>query len=490
VKENPTQDEKKTEKVEAPKEVLSESRHEVSIGGVPLKYTATAGNLVLKDEEGKPKANICFVAYVKDEAGDVGRRPITFAFNGGPGSSSVWLHLGAFGPQRVEFPDEGDTPPPPPYRLVDNESSLLDLTDLVFIDPVTTGYSRAVPGDEAKKFHGVKDDIESVAEFIRLYTTRFKRWASPKFLAGESYGTTRAAGLAHHLQERHGMFLSGLVLVSCALSFQTLHFDALNDLPYVLFLPTYTATAFYHKKLAAPLLKNLERTLDESRAFAAEEYSVALLKGDDLPRAKRQQIITRLARYTGLSTRFIEQCDLRVGIDRFVKELLREDRRTVGRLDTRFVGYDRDTAGESFEFDPSYAAIQGPFTAMLNHLMRVELRYETDLPYEILTDRVHPWKYDEAENQYLEMSERLRKAMSRNASLRVFVGSGVYDLATPLFATEFTFRHLGLEPLGHRVTSCTYEAGHMMYIRKACREKLKADLSEWYSKALPAQDKP
>jgi carboxypeptidase C (cathepsin A) len=473
-----------SKKPEAPKEVLHETRHQVHVGGAELRYKASAGNLVLKDEDGTPKANLVFVAYTKEPATDASQRPITFAFNGGPGSSSVWLHLGTFGPKRVEMGPEGEAPPPP-YRLVDNAETLLDVTDLVFIDPVTTGYSRAVPGDKAKDFHGVDKDLESVADFIRLWTTRFRRWASPKFLAGESYGTTRAAGLADLLQRRHGMFLNGVLLVSCVLSFQTVRFGPANDLPYVLFLPTYTATAFHHRRLAPELQEDLRRTLDEVEDFAMGDYTLALMRGSALPAAQRADIARRLARYTGLSAEFIERCDLRVEIGRFCKELLRAERRTVGRLDSRFVGFDRDSAGERFELDPSYSAIQGPFTATLNHYLRTELLYESDLPYEVLTDRVAPWNFGQERSEYLDMSEPLRAAMAMNPALKAFVANGYYDLATPYLATEYTFRHLGLEPLQERVIMAYYDAGHMMYIKTSARVRLKADAARFIRSALP-----
>jgi len=454
----------------------SVTHHSISIDGVEIEYTARAGTLELKEESGKEKAHVFFVAYTRDGETDLAKRPITFSFNGGPGSSSVWLHLGALGPRRVRLSEDG-WPPPPPYELVDNEGSWLDLTDLVFIDPVTTGYSRPAEGESAEQFHGVAEDVEAVGEFIRLYTTRYRRWASPKYLAGESYGTTRAAGLAGHLQERHGMYLNGIVLVSAILNFQTARFDRGNDLPYVLYLPSYTATAWYHKRLAPELLGDLRATLDEAEMFARGEYASALLKGDDLGAEERERLVAKLGRYTGLSLDFIERSNLRVEIGRFAKELLRDQRRTVGRLDSRFQGIDLDAAGQSYEYDPSYAAILGPFTGALNHYVRVELGYESDLPYEILTGRVHPWKFGQS-NRYLNVGETLRQAMTRNPALRVFVACGYYDLATPYFAAEYTFDHLGLDPtLGGHVTLAHYESGHMMYIHHGSLARLKQDVA-------------
>lgn len=483
---------------------LSVTRHRVTIAGQEIRYSVTTGTMILKEEvEGKqdeenanpemekPKAAIFFTAYMLDrtestsEAEHRQGRPITFSFNGGPGSSSVWLHMGLLGPRRVKMSPEGEMLPPP-FELVDNEFSLLDITDLVFIDPVTTGYSRTVSGEDPKEFHDFKKDIESVGDFIRLYTSRYQRWGSPKFLIGESYGTTRAAGLAGYLQERHGMYLNGIMLISSILNFQTARFTPGNDLPYILFLPTYTATAWYHHKLDADLQKDLRATLDEVEAFALDEYSAALMKGAALSREVRDQIIQKLARYTGLTPEYIELTKLRVEIVRFTKELLRSEQRTTGRLDTRFKGIDRDAAGESWEFDPSLAAITGPYTAMLNDYVRSELEFESDLPYEILTSRVQPWSYEQHQNQFVDVAETLRKAISINPYLKVFVGNGYYDLATPYFATLYTFNHLMLdESLQDNISMGFYEAGHMMYIHLPSLEKLKADLAEFVASALP-----
>lgn len=461
----------------APQDTLVTTQHSVTINGQAVAYTVTAGTLVLKEEDNTPKAAVFFTAYTRDDMTDPAQRPLTFAFNGGPGSSSVWLHLGLLGPRRVLMDDEGYALPPP-YRLVDNEHSLLDVTDLVFIDPVSTGYSRAVKGDEAKEFHNIERDVEWVGEFIRLYTTRFRRWASPKFLAGESYGTTRAAALSGFLQQRHGLYLNGLALISTVLNFQTIDFHPGNDLPYLLFLPTYAATAWYHRRLAPELQLDLHQTLREVEAFARGEYAPALLQGAALSAGERRRVARKLARYTGLMPEYVEQSDLRIEIFRFTKELLRAQQRTVGRLDSRFVGIDRDAAGERPEFDPSYAAIQGPYTALLNDYVRRELGFESDLPYEILTGRVQPWDYGAYQNRYVNVAETLRAAICQNPALRVFVANGYYDLATPYFATEYTFNHLGLEPnLRGNINLGYYEAGHMMYIRRVALVQLKADLA-------------
>jgi carboxypeptidase C (cathepsin A) len=375
---------------------------------------------------------------------------------------------------------------PPPYKLVDNAYSLLDQTDLVFIDPVSTGYSRAVPGEKPKQFHGFKRDIESVGDFIRLYTTRYQRWTSPKFLIGESYGTTRAAGLSGYLQERHGMFLNGIMLVSSILNFQTADFHPANDLPFILFLPTYCATAWYHSRLGNDQQQDLGTTLKEVEEFALGDYSRALTQGDDLSEDDRLVVRRKLARYTGLSEEYIDRTNLRIEIFRFTKELLRHEKRTVGRLDSRFKGIDRDSAGEQFEFDPSMSNITGPYTATLNHYVRSELKFESDLPYEILTERVYPWSYAEFENEYVNVAETLRKAMTTNPYLKVYVANGYYDLATPYLATRYTFKHLGLDKtLLENFRMGYFEAGHMMYIHIPSLVKLKAELVDFIRWSIP-----
>lgn len=469
--------EAKADKPQPPVDRESVTEHAVTIGGARIEYTAKAGTLVLKNELGEPQASIFYIAYLKKGVADAARRPLTFSFNGGPGSASVWLHLGILGPRRVVMDDEGMALPPP-YRLEDNAYSLLDVTDLVFIDPVSTGFSRPAPGKEEKEFHGLEEDIEAVGQFVRRWVGRNERWASPKFLIGESYGTTRASALVGHLQKRHGMFFNGVMLVSSILNFGTARFDVGNDLPYPLFLPTYTATAWFHGKLPKELSGNLQATLDEAREFALGDYWSALAKGSRLEDEERGQIAERLARYTGLSKEFLERTNLRPEIFRFTKELLRTEGKTVGRLDSRFTGFDRDSAGERPEFDPSYAAIQGPYTGTLNAYVRGELDFDSDLDYEILGGRIRRWSYDAFENQYVNVAEDLREAMVRNPSLRVHVANGYYDLATPFFATEYTFDHLGLPAgLAGNVSMSYYEAGHMMYIRKVELGRLKDNLA-------------
>lgn len=493
-KKNDKEDKKKEAEIKPePKDNLVESQHTIVINGREINYTVTTGTIVMKEEtekdgkaEGeKAKAEFFFIAYTKNDVKDVTQRPLTFSFNGGPGSSSVWMHLGLLGPRRI-LTDEKGSLLPPPYHLIDNEYSMLDQTDLVFIDPVSTGFSRAVPGEKPKQFHGFKKDIESVGDFIRLYTTRYGRWTSPKFLIGESYGTTRAAGLSGYLQERHGMYLNGIMLISVVLNFQTIRFPIGNDLPYILYLPTQAATAWYHNRLDDDLQADLTKTLAEVKAFALTEYTLALMQGAALAPDKKAHIEEKLARYTGLSLDYVKQSNLRLHYMRFLKELLRGQRRTVGRLDSRFTGIDRDAAGEFMEYDPSYSVILGPYTAAFNDYVRRELQYESDLPYEILNMKVWPWNYEPHQNEFVNVAETLRKAMTMNPFLKVFVANGYYDLATPFLATEYTFNHMDLDPTLHdNITMTYYEAGHMMYAHLPSLAKLKDDLDAFLATAVP-----
>jgi carboxypeptidase C (cathepsin A) len=463
------------------------THHTLTTGGRGLKYSVTTGLMPLKNEEGVTEANVFFMAYVADRTGGPEKRPLTFSFNGGPGSSSVWLHLGALGPKRVKMLDDGAMPAPP-YQLVDNEHTWLDLTDLVFIDPVGTGYSRATKPDLGKKFWGLKGDLESVGEFIRLYLSRYERWGSPLFMVGESYGTTRAAGLSGLLVEK-GIAFNGIMLVSSILNFQTARFTKGNDTPFPLFLPTYAATSWYHKKLPADLqARPIKAFLDEVRAFAGGEYTTGLAKGDRLTAAERASLLDKLARYTGLGKDWLDQADLRVEIQQFCKELLRAEKRTVGRLDSRFKGIDSDSVGERPDFDPSMAAIRPPYTAALNDYVRRSLGYKSDLEYFILGGGIsQPWDFGRAADGFPDTSEALRSAFSKNPSMRVFVASGYYDLATPFFATEYTLSHMGLDPTQRaRISTAEYEAGHMMYIHVGELARLKKDVAAFIAAALTA----
>jgi len=391
--------------------------------------------------------------------------------------------MGALGPKKVLMSEDG-LEPAYPFKLVDNPYSILDITDLVMIDPVSTGFSRAAAGENAGQFHGYQEDVESVGEFIRLYITRFNRWSSPKYILGESYGTIRASGLAGFLQGRGlGMYLDGVILVSAVLNSLTKDFSAGNDLPYIFFLPGYTAAAWYHKKLPAALLdKPLEEVLNESEAFALGDFTDALLLGNQVPQDQKNSITQKLAYYTGLSPDYIKQSTLRVNLYRFVKELLRSEHKVIGRLDSRFTNIESDAAGEHFEFDPSSSAITGAFAALFNHYVREELKYDDDRIYAV-SGRVRPWSYGagNARTQFSNSIEVLRRAMSENQHLRLFVANGYYDFATPYFATEYAVSHLGLNAeFTDRIDMQYYEAGHMMYIREKSHEKLKNDLKNFY----------
>ena len=474
-----------------PTDKIVVTKHKARINGETIAYTVTCGTVVLKEdtekdgnrEAEKPRASIFFMAYTKDGVKDAAKRPLTFSFNGGPGSSSVWLHLGVLGPKRVKLDNEGHAGPPP-YQLVDNDFSLLNETDLVFIDPVGTGYSRMVDGESVKEFHNYQRDLESVGEFIRLYTSRHLRWASPKFIAGESYGTTRAAGLSSLLQEKYGLYVNGLLLLSTALDFSTFRFMVGHDLSHTLFLPTYAATAWYHRKLDKSLqAKPLRAFLDEVEAFAETEYNAALFKGDKLAPAKRTAVARKISHYTGLSVAYIEQANLRISIHRFCKELCRDEHRTVGRLDSRFKGIDRDAAGENIEYDPAHSNLDGAYAACLNDYVRRELKFESDTPYKVISQLYLTWNFG-ADNQHLNVAETLRKAMNMNPHMKVYVGSGYFDLATPHYATDYVLNHMALDKsLVGNIDLHYYEAGHMMYIHMPSLKAQAKHLRDFVKKA-------
>lgn len=437
----------------------------------------------IKNRDGEVEARIFFMSYVLDQPEGSKRRPMTFSFNGGPGSASVWLHLGAIGPRRVKMNADG-TMPAPPYQLVDNEGTWLTKSDLVFIDPVGTGYSRAVRPDLAQKFFGLQGDVESVGEFIRMYLTRYERWTSPLFLAGESYGTTRASALAGYLIQR-GIAFNGIMLISTIMNFSTTRFDSGNDLPYPLYLPSYTATAWYHKKLPADLqAKPVNRVVAEAEAWASGEYMTALAKGGRLTPQERQDTIAKLARYTGLDPQFIDYADLRVNLGLFRKELLRSEKRSIGRLDSRFKGYDSSLVTDSTEYDASEAAIRPPYTSTFNDYVRTELGYKTDLEYYILGGGIGPWNWG-TNNNYVDTSTQLRTALARNPFLKVFVASGYYDMATPYYAVEYTLHHISIDPsLLKNFSTSYYEAGHMMYIDEKSLTKLHQDVSKFIDDSM------
>jgi carboxypeptidase C (cathepsin A) len=472
--EGDTRDEKKETYAIQPEAEPVVSEHSVG----DLSYRATVGMLPIKDALGEVKAGIFYTAYTVDSDQP---RPLTFSFNGGPGSSSVWLHLGALGPKRVKLGDEGEAVNAP-YELIDNPESWLSFTDLVFIDPVGTGFSRSVKRDDEKSFWGLKGDVDSIAEFIRGYLTRFERWLSPVYLAGESYGTTRAAGLSDALMDR-GIGLKGLVLISSILNFQTARFQRGNDLPYILFLPTYTATAYYHGKLPQELQsKPLEEVLAEVERFCDEEYVIALHQGSALGSERRGEIVEKLARYTGLDPLYVDLTDLRINIHRFCKELLRKEGRTVGRLDSRYKGIDPTGVNDMPEFDPS--SVIGPvFTHCLNDYVQRVLGYKSNLPYYISNpDKLwSSWEWGDAGSGYPDTSEALRRTLSKNNFMRVFIANGYFDLATPYFATRYTVNHMALDAaLQANIENGFYESGHMMYVHVRELAQLKADVEGFY----------
>lgn len=436
----------------------------------------------IKDESDSLRARLFFVAYTKDGEADPSKRPVLFAYNGGPGSSSVWLHMGALGPKRVVMTEKGDAIAPP-YQYVDNEFTWLDKTDLVFIDPMMTGYTRPAGKNPQSLFTGYENDIQFVGDFIRLYTTRYERWSSPKFIGGESYGTTRSAGLSGYLQNRHGLYLNGVILISSIMDFATARPDRGNDRPYPLMLPTFAATAWYHKKLGAQFT-SLPALLKEVEEFALNEYSTALLKGDALSETEKNAVAEKLSRYTGLSKDYILQSNLRVYVGPFNKELLRSSQQTIGRLDGRFTGYDYDEAGATYDYDPSYNnTIYGPYTAAVNDYVHRILKYENELPYEILTGRVQPWPL--SQDKYLNVAETLRDAMTKNPKMKVWISNGYYDMATPYFATRNTVDHMFLKKeIKANITMTYYEAGHMMYIHMPSLRQFRKDFEMFMESAI------
>lgn len=478
-------DKKPAPKEQAPKERSHSTQHEVSVRGACIPYTATAATLMLRDAEDEPQASIFHVSYLRGDVEDPSPRPVTFAFNGGPGSSAMWLHLGCLGPRRLVMAD-AVAPLPPPYSIVDNEHSMLDLTDLVFIDPVGTGYSRVHGKTKAKEYYEIKRDATSLCEFIQAWLTKHGRWSSPKFLAGESYGTTRAAAIADELLQA-GVVVNGGIMVSNAMHFGTLAFETGNDLPYVLYLPSYAAVAAYHGKIKLPN-DDLESFLQEAREYAVGEYARALLRGNRLSAEERTAVALKLSYFTGLSAVWIERADLRIEIGRFTKELLREQSQVVGRLDARYLGSDPDHVGELPMEDPSFIQPLGPYTAAVNQYLGKELEYPETRRYEAISLKVNEgWSWaDDKRMGYPNTAEHLRRSMLMNPHLKILFASGLYDLATPFFATEYTASHLGREEhIKSNVYQAVYPAGHMMYVHPPSMERLRDDLERFYRAAIP-----
>jgi carboxypeptidase C (cathepsin A) len=461
------------------------THHSVSVQGKTINYTATVAQMPLRDAAGETEAHIFYMAYTLDGVADSTKRPVTFCFNGGPGSASMWVHMGGMGPRSPKLEPNGAMPPPP-YQMKDNQDTWLDQTDLVFIDPVGTGYSRAKSIEVARRMNGVQGDIQSVGEFMRMYIARYNRQLSPLFIAGESYGTFRAAGLAGYLIDR-GIAFNGVVLIGTTLNLETI-WSRSDDLVYELQLPTQAADAYYHKKVSADLQrKDLKTFLKEAEGFAMGEYANALAKGDEISPAERKAVIDKLVRYTGLEARYLDETNLRFDVSHFARELLHDKQLTIGRYDGRLTGPSGLNVGETAEFDPSSTLITPPFTAVFTNYIRTELGYKTDMYY-YPSGGVQPWDYA-VQNGFGDTTAMLRNAMVKNPYMKVMVAAAYFDLATPYFAVEYTFNHMGLHPEMHkRISWDFYQSGHMLYIDSDSHAKLKHDFSEFVSSALPKGD--
>src|SRR5882762_332085 len=458
------------------------THHQFALNGKTLSYTATAGRLPIKRDDGKIEAEMFFVAYTLDGQ-EAGKRPLTFSFNGGPGSASVWLHMGALGPKRVVLQPNGFMPAAP-YRVEDNPATLLDRSDIVMVDAMATGYSRAANAELTKKFLGVKGDVQAFGEFIRLYMSRYDRWTSPLFLLGESYGTTRAAGIAGYLAD-HGISFNGVTLLSMAVDFQTLEWNKSNDLPYALLLPTFNMIAGYHHKLPADLSQDMTKTRQDVVRWSTNEYLLALGKGDALTPDERRKIVEQLSRYTGLRPEVVENHNLRIDVPTFTHELLLDQKLVVGRLDGRFTSPDPEDAGF---YDPAGAAILPPYTSVFNNYVRNELGYKTDMPYKVFAfdeAAFQKWEWGNAVEGFPSTAGGLRSAMIKNPYLKILVMEGHYDLATPFAAADWTMDHLNLDAKYHQsVSYATYEAGHMVYIDRAEHTRMKKDLVDFMEKCM------
>src|SRR3984893_259502 len=461
------------------------THHQLTLDGKPLKYTATAGRLPIKRGDGKIEAEMFFVAYTLDGQ-DAGKRPLTFAFNGGPGSATIWLHMGALGPKRVVLEPDGFMPPAP-YRIAENPHTLLDKSDLVLVDAIGTGFSRAANADLSKKFWGVKGDIEGFSEFIRLFITRYERWSSPLFLLGESYGTTRAAGIAGNLADQ-GIAFNGITLLSTALSFQTLVDNKSNDHPYILLIPSFTMIAGYHKRLPADLMQDMTRARQESVQWASTEYAQALAKGDALTGEERQKVIDQMTRYTGLNKQVLDDANLRIDVPKFTHNLLLDQKTRVGRLDGRFTGPDPDGVLDTPFYDPTQSAILPPYTSVFNNYIRTELGYKTDMLYQVFPadpNFENVWNWGSGIGGFPDTATALRQAIVKNPYLKILVMEGFYDLATPFYAADYTVDHLNLSPQYRKnISFATYEAGHMVYLPVDGLKKMKSDEAGFIGKSL------
>jgi carboxypeptidase C (cathepsin A) len=460
------------------------THHQIALNGKTLSYTATTGRLPIKRGDGKIEAEMFFVAYTVDGQ-EAAKRPLTFSFNGGPGSASVWLHMGALGPKRVVMQANGFMPAAP-YRLENNPDTLLDRSDIVMVDAMATGYSRAATAELTKKFLGVKGDVQAFGEFIRLYLSRYDRWSSPLFLLGESYGTTRAAGLAGYLAD-HGIAFNGVTLLSMAVDFQTLEWNKSNDLPYELLVPTFNMIAGYHHKLSADSTQDVAKMRDEVVRWSENDYALALSKGDALTPDEHRKIVDQLSRYIGLRPEVIEAHDLRIDVPTFTKELLLDQKLISGRLDGRFTS--PNPGGDDHFYDPTSAAILPPYTSAFNNYLRTELNYKSDMPYRVFAydqPGFQSWEWGNAVEGFPSTAGGLRSAMIKNPYMKILVMEGYYDLATPFAAANRTMDHLDLSPqFRQSISYATYNAGHMVYVDRAEHDKMKKDLVDFMQKCLP-----